>query len=71
MSRIKQAVYAASGVDEIDVTPEALDELESKGAALVLDWQTFAKEYNPGSVYEADEFKMFHDEQDDYEPEMG
>jgi hypothetical protein len=47
MGRIKQAIYAASGVDEIDVTPEAQDELESKGAALILDWQTFAKEYNP------------------------
>jgi hypothetical protein len=47
MSKIKQAIYASAGVEEVDVTPEGLDALEAKGAALILDWQTFAREYNP------------------------
>lgn len=54
MSRIKQAIYASNDIEEIDVTPEALDELEAKGAALVLDWQTFAREYNPPEAYGPD-----------------
>lgn len=54
MGRLKQALYVCNDTDEIDVTPEALDELEAKGAALVLDWQTFAREYHPDEVYGAE-----------------
>lgn len=54
MSNTKRAVYAANGIEEIDVTPEVLDELEAHGAVLVLDYPTFVREYKPEEVYGAD-----------------
>lgn len=69
MSRIKRAAQQQFNIDELDVTPEALDYLDSLGEltefkldaleslgandkVLVLDYQTFAREYQPSEAFD-------------------
>jgi hypothetical protein len=59
VSKIKQALP-----EDVDVTEEGFEELEARGAVLVLDYPAFAREYNPVAA------GMPRQDIDQFEPEQ-
>jgi hypothetical protein len=55
MSKTKRALYDLLLVDEVVITPEALDRLEAQGAEM--SWESFIANYAPTTTPDVEEDK--------------